>query len=128
MKKIFFLLFVGGLIAGCGSNGNGIDLIPAGSRIPAAEIQADFLNSSTPVLTLSQLKGKVVILDFWATWCGPCRMEIPSLVKIYNAYHSKGLEVLGLSVELNDGQSKDYFRQFISRYQINYPIGLSRLE
>src|SRR5579859_6649883 len=67
-------------------------------------------------------------MDFWATWCGPCRMEIPTLVKMHDAYHDKGLEILGLSVEANDGQPKDFFKQFISNNQINYPIGLASRE
>ena len=125
LRKIFFFLLITGWLAGCGSRGNGVDLIIPANRTAAPEIQADFLNSSGSALTLGQLKGKVVVLDFWATWCGPCRMELPSLVKIYNTYHGKGLEVIGLSVELNDGQSKDYFRQFMGNYAMNYPVGLA---
>jgi thiol-disulfide isomerase/thioredoxin len=44
-------------------------------------------------------KGKVVMLDFWATWCGPCMMEVPGLVKGYNEFHPKGLEILGISLD-----------------------------
>ena len=110
---------------GCGKR-SGIDLIPPAQRPQAAEIKANFLNSNN--LVLAQMKGKVVVLDFWATWCGPCRMEIPTLVKMHDIYHSKGMELWGLSVEANDGQPKDYFNKFISSFSIQYPVGLANTE
>ncbi len=70
------------------------------------EIAPDFtLNSlnGTPV-TLSQVPGKIKILDFWASWCGPCRLNNPALKKAYEKYHEKGLEII--SVSLDDKQSK----------------------
>lgn len=52
-------------------------------------------------LSLSSLKGKVVLIDFWASWCGPCRRENPNVVKMYNELHPKGVEVLGVSLDDN---------------------------
>ena len=48
---------------------------------------------------LAKLKGKVVLVDFWATWCGPCMMELPNVKKAYAQYHDKGFEILGVSLD-----------------------------
>ena len=125
MKKALLLALILGL-AGCGPKSK-VDIPSKDKRQDSIEIKADFLNSSED-FNLKKLKGKVVVLDFFATWCGPCRMEIPALVKIYNNYHSKGLEILGLSVEADDHQSRDYFNQFISKYDMVYPVGLASSE
>lgn len=54
-------------------------------------------------ITLSEIKGQVTIIDFWAAWCAPCRKENPNLVKLYEKYHNKGLEIIGVSL---DGSSR----------------------
>ena len=50
-------------------------------------------------VTLSDYRGKVILLDFWATWCAPCRIEIPGFIELYDQYEKDGLEVLGISVD-----------------------------
>ncbi len=147
-KRFSFLAPLLLLLGGCGQ-GTIPELIKPANRVPAVEINANFLNlpaptptpikkkekkrnkvqkALLPTLTLAVLKGKVVVLDFWATWCGPCRMEIPSLVRMQNQYGPKGLEVVGLSVEANDNKPRSYFDEFIGTNQINYPIGLATMD
>ncbi len=71
------------------------------NRKPIPNQTLPLLAPSKPT-SLKALRGKVVVLDFWATWCGPCRMSIPALNKIYQKYHSKGLEVIGVSEDTTD--------------------------
>jgi peroxiredoxin len=70
-------------------------------------------------LKLSSLKGKVVILDFWATWCPPCREGIPDLIQLKKKYGKKGFEIIGISV---DSQTKEEVIPFAKENGINYPI------
>lgn len=70
--------------------------------------------------TLSkEAKNKVVILDFFATWCGPCKMEIPGFVELYQEYKDQGLEIIGASV---DGDPPKVIPSFANKYGIDYPI------
>ena len=79
-------------------------------------------------ITLSELKtvlennkGKVVILDLWATWCPPCRKEIPGFISLYNKYQKKGVEILGIAF---DDNGPEVVPPFIKKMGINYPVYL----
>jgi thiol-disulfide isomerase/thioredoxin len=73
--------------------------------------------------SLEQMKGKVVVLDLWATWCGPCRMEIPSFIKLQDKYKAQGLEIVGVSLDpITRGGNAELVRRFMQENNINYTI------
>ena len=78
------------------------------------------------VYTLSDLKGKVVLIDFWASWCGPCRRENPHVVKIYDKYQSKGFEVF--SVSLDKETQKQRWIDAIKKDNLKWPYHVSDLK
>jgi thiol-disulfide isomerase/thioredoxin len=72
-------------------------------------------------LTLADSHGKVILLNFWATWCGPCRAEIPDLVELQKKYKDR-LQVIGLVV---DAEGQDEIKRFVEESGINYPVALA---
>ena len=68
-------------------------------------------STDNKIINLSELKGKVVILDFWASWCEPCRENNPHLVKLYKKYHDKGFEILSVSLDSNSADWKKAIAQ-----------------
>ncbi len=73
-------------------------------------------------IALSKLKGKVILLDFWATWCAPCRESIPHLIQLYKANQKDGLEVIGMNMDRGD---TDTVRHFVKSMDIPYPIAIT---
>lgn len=107
-----FLLLASGLMSGCGK-------LESGSGEKAPEFVLKDLNGKEVKLSDFK-KKKVVILNFWATWCGPCRLEIPQLVEFYNQYQ-KDVEIVGISVDQGTG-AEEKVKNFARKYNVNYPL------
>jgi len=101
MKSFILVLSISSSIIACTSDNKKTttseDIISLTESNIAPEITLNDI-SGNPI-SLSSLKGKVVLLDFWASWCRPCRLESPNVVKAYQKYHSKGFEVLSVSLD-----------------------------
>lgn len=84
----------------------------------------NYQESQAELLKLSDLKGKIVIIDFWATWCPPCRKGIPDFVELKEEYKDKGLEIVGISLDAisRGGATANDVGPFMAEYKINYPI------
>jgi thiol-disulfide isomerase/thioredoxin len=94
--------------------------VPKDSRKAAPKLSLRDLDGQKR--ELSKLKGKVVVVNFWATWCGPCRAEMPEFTKVYNAYRDRGVEFVGAANETR--ASRDKVLEFVRRHEIQFPIWL----
>jgi thiol-disulfide isomerase/thioredoxin len=70
-------------------------------------------------IELKKLAGKAVVVNFWATWCGPCRAEIPGMMKVYEKYKARGFEIVGISL---DKGGWDVVKPYLAKNNISYPI------
>jgi len=89
----------------------------------APEFTLEDLNGNK--ISLSDLNGKVIFLNFWATWCGPCKAEIPHFIEAYKEYKDKGMEIIGISVDRTGAKS---VIKFAEKYKINYPVAMYTLD
>ncbi len=87
-------------------------------------VSATPLTISSVEKSLEPYRGQVVILDIWATWCGPCRQEIPDFIKLREKYGSQGFEIVGVSIDpiAQQGGGAAAVAPFMKQYGINYPI------
>ena len=100
---------------------------PALTDLPPAVSVAPLKDAKGAPFKLADFFGKVMVVNLWATWCGPCRREIPELVKLHKEFHSRGVEMIGLSTE-NPDTSAEKVRKFIQDFQIDYRIGWAPVE
>jgi len=129
------LLFVGlllGGLAGCGTDDEGADPAQAPKTNTEAQTSAstyDTEPSPAPDMTLETLDGgeinlaeqdgKVILVNFWATWCAPCRKEIPDLIDLHSSMESEGLRVVGIAL---DDEGRSVVEPYVEKMGINYPI------
>jgi len=90
--------------------------------LPTSITEAELRAVTGAPIKLSSYAGKVLIVNLWATWCGPCRLETPELVKLHKEYRSQGVELVGLSTE-NPDASAESVREFVHDYNVDYRIG-----
>lgn len=83
-----------------------------------APLDLSFKDMSGKDVRLSDYKGKIIFLNFWATWCGPCKLEIPHFIELQEKYRDKGVVFLGLSVD----DPVEKLKPFADKYKINYPV------
>jgi peroxiredoxin len=89
---------------------------PANAK--AANLDFTMKDMTGKSVKLEDYRGKVILLDFWATWCGPCKYEIPGFVQLQEQYGKDGLQVIGISVD----DTVDKLEPFVRQFRMNYPI------
>lgn len=94
----------------------------ASAALPASILGARLQRVGGGTISLGDFSGKVMLVNLWATWCGPCRNEIPELVKIHKEFQSRGFEIVGLSTE-NPTSSAENVKNFVQSFQMKYQVG-----
>jgi len=94
-------------------------ITPVGERLPAPDFTLSTPSGAS--LSLTELRGKVVLLNFWATWCVPCRKEMPAIEALYQRYKDRGLEVLAVSL---DKGSTSVVEAFVKEMGVTYRVAL----
>lgn len=94
--------------------------LPAAASAQQGALAPDFslADLSDQPVSLSSFRGKVILLDFWATWCVPCREETPQLVGLQNKYGGQGLQIIGVSMDDGPEPVRDFYQHF----KMNYPV------
>lgn len=92
------------------------DICPAGME--PAKLDYTLKNIDGAPVSLADYKGKVLLIDFWATWCGPCKVEIPGFIDLQEKYGKQGLQIIGVSVD----DTPDKLKPYVADMKMNYPV------
>jgi len=116
------LLLVAVVVAAFGAGRNLLrsELSPVGIGVRAPDFTAVTLDAEPKEKTLDDYEGKVVLLNIWATWCAPCRVEMPSIERLHQAYSDKGLSVVAVSVD-EEGMEPQ-IRSFVEQYGLTFEV------
>lgn len=127
--RIVSLLIVVVLVAAIGiSSCNGPSSRTANLPVvPSVVLDTEMRAANGNPIKLSNYSGKVLFVNLWATWCGPCRMETPELVRLHKEYQSRGVEFIGLSTE-DPNTSAQKVRDFMTQFGVDYHIGWATRE
>lgn len=131
--NLYALVFVAALIGvvvalnaplGESAQPQDVNAVPA-PRVgsPAPDITFSYLNNGQPG-HLIDYRGKAIILNFWATWCPPCRAEMPDLQAVYDSYKDRGLVILAMDAFLTEGNGLSGVQGFVSQYGLTFPVGV----
>ena len=125
---IAFGLLVAFGVSSCNSNDPPSKSARVANALPRQVLEAEnrAASGATPI-KLANYSGKVMLINLWATWCGPCRMETPELVKLHKEYQSRGVEMIGLSTENPDASARSV-SEFIREFNVDYQIGWAKIE
>lgn len=118
-------------VSSCNSNDKTTTAPPtrptALATLPQPILDAENKATTGDPIKLGNYSGKVLLVNLWATWCGPCRMETPELVKLHKEYQGRGVEMIGLSTE-DPESSAESVSDFIREYKVDYQIGWAKRE
>jgi thiol-disulfide isomerase/thioredoxin len=125
---IAFGLLVAIGVSSCNSNDPPSKTAARANTLPRQVLEAEnrAAGGAAPI-KLADYSGKVMLINLWATWCGPCRMETPELVRLHKEYQSRGVEMIGLSTENPDASARSV-SDFIHEFNVDYQIGWAKIE